>query len=78
MFGVRNGIDMDVWDPSMDPYLPVPYDISNFDEGKVRADCRCCCCNGVGVDVWNPSMDPYLPVPCDISNFDEGKVRNRF
>jgi glycosyltransferase involved in cell wall biosynthesis len=36
MFGVRNGIDMDIWDPSMDPYLPVNYSTSNFEEGKVR------------------------------------------
>ena len=39
MFGVRNGVDMDIWDPSMDRYLPVPYDAATFDEGKARP-CR--------------------------------------
>ena len=36
MFGVRNGIDMDIWDPSIDPFLPTAFDTSNFDEGKAR------------------------------------------
>jgi glycogen synthase len=37
MFGVRNGIDVDIWDPSSDPFLPVNYNIDNFNEGKVCA-----------------------------------------
>ena len=37
MFGVRNGIDMDIWDPMTDDFLPVKYGLSNFDDGKVRA-----------------------------------------
>jgi starch synthase len=36
MFGVRNGVDVDIWDPSSDPFLPVRYDRSTFEEGKVR------------------------------------------
>jgi starch synthase len=36
MYGVRNGIDMDIWDPSCDPFLPVKYSIANIDEGKAR------------------------------------------
>jgi hypothetical protein len=35
LFGVRNGIDMDIWDPSCDTFLPVKYSMSNFHEGKV-------------------------------------------
>lgn len=35
MFGVRNGIDVDIWDPSTDKFLPVNYSIENFEEGKV-------------------------------------------
>lgn len=36
MFGVRNGVDVDIWDPSADPFLPVRFDADNFDEGKAR------------------------------------------
>ena len=36
MFGVRNGIDVDIWDPSTDKFLPINYNIDNFEEGKVR------------------------------------------
>lgn len=35
MFGVRNGVDVDIWDPSADPFLPVRFDADSFDEGKV-------------------------------------------
>jgi starch synthase len=37
LYGVLNGIDTDRWDPSRDPYLPVPYDqnsLENKDASK--------------------------------------------
>lgn len=36
MFGVRNGVDVDIWDPSADPFLPVRFDADSFDDGKAR------------------------------------------
>ncbi len=36
LIGILNGIDYDEWDPSRDPYLPVPYDASQLD-GKDAA-----------------------------------------
>ena len=35
--GVLNGIDPDIWDPSNDQFLPVPYSVENVDEGKAAA-----------------------------------------
>jgi len=35
--GVRNGIDPDIWDPSNDPFLPVPYDSKTSEPGKKAA-----------------------------------------
>ena len=36
-YGIRNGIDVDIWDPSSDALLPVNYSVDNFDEGKAAA-----------------------------------------
>ena len=35
--GVRNGIDPDIWDPSNDPFLPLPYDSKTAEQGKKAA-----------------------------------------
>lgn len=45
--GIRNGIDVERWDPSTDPYLPAGYDASDL-EGK--AHCRAAVCELVGFD----------------------------
>ena len=36
-YGIVNGIDTDVWDPELDPVLPVGYDISEVTSGKAAA-----------------------------------------
>jgi len=35
--GIRNGIDTDIWDPSVDEFLPIMYDASNVTAGKKAA-----------------------------------------
>lgn len=35
--GIRNGIDVDIWDPAADPFLPRAYDASSVDAGKAAA-----------------------------------------
>ncbi|MEW5313650.1 MAG: hypothetical protein WDW38_005201 [Sanguina aurantia] len=37
LYGVRNGIDVDIWDPSSDVALPVRYGVENVAEGKDAA-----------------------------------------
>jgi len=37
MFGVRNGIDQDIWDPRSDPFLPRGYGREDLAEGKAAA-----------------------------------------
>jgi starch synthase len=37
MFGVRNGIDQDIWDPHTDPFLPRHYGRADLVEGKAAA-----------------------------------------
>lgn len=36
-YGIRNGIDMEIWDPSSDPWLPVNYSSESHIEGKQAA-----------------------------------------
>lgn len=56
MFGVRNGVDVDIWDPSADPFLPVRFDADSFDEGKARLPSPCACCN------THPSCIPVMHI----------------
>ena len=35
--GIRNGIDMDLWDPENNQWLPMPYSADNVVEGKAAA-----------------------------------------
>lgn len=35
--GIVNGIDTEVWDPELDPLLPIGYDISEVENGKLAA-----------------------------------------
>lgn len=35
--GIVNGIDTDVWDPELDPVLPIGYDVSEVVKGKLAA-----------------------------------------
>jgi len=37
LYGIRNGIDADVWDPANDPHLPMAYGPDNAGEGKWAA-----------------------------------------
>jgi starch synthase len=57
VFGVRNGIDTDAWDPARDPALPAPYDAADL-TGK--AACKQALCEGSGLP-YDPDM-PLLGV----------------
>ena len=35
--GIRNGIDMDLWDPENNQFLPMPFNANNVVEGKAAA-----------------------------------------
>lgn len=37
LFGIRNGIDQELWDPESDPFLPVKYSWDTVVEGKAAA-----------------------------------------
>ena len=37
MVGIRNGIDVELWDPLTDEYMPLGYDADTFAEGKSAA-----------------------------------------
>jgi starch synthase len=37
LYGIVNGVDYDVWDPSRDPHVPHRYDASSAGEGKALA-----------------------------------------
>eukprot|EP00798_Chlamydomonas_sp_ICE-L_P018937 gene18937-25504_t len=37
LFGIRNGIDAETWDPESDLFLPMPYNAENAAEGKEAA-----------------------------------------
>lgn len=37
LMGIRNGIDIDIWDPETDQFLPVGYTADNVREGKAAA-----------------------------------------
>ncbi|GAB4820993.1 hypothetical protein N2152v2_008039, partial [Parachlorella kessleri] len=37
LMGIRNGIDIDIWDPETDPFLPLHYTAENVAEGKAAA-----------------------------------------
>eukprot|EP00798_Chlamydomonas_sp_ICE-L_P004149 gene4149-14248_t len=37
LYGIRNGIDAEMWDPENDPFLPMPYDADNVVAGKEAA-----------------------------------------
>ena len=36
-YGIRNGIDPELWDPQCDPFLPMPYGPENVTQGKEAA-----------------------------------------
>lgn len=37
LLGIRNGIDMDLWDPENNQWLPMPFNSTNVVEGKAAA-----------------------------------------
>jgi starch synthase len=37
LFGILNGLDLEEWDPAHDPFLELPYDFDDVDEGKQAA-----------------------------------------
>jgi glycogen synthase len=47
--GIRNGIDLDIWDPENDTLLPMPYSTSNVVEVRHRTFQHVCMkCHGHG------------------------------
>jgi starch synthase len=34
--GIRNGIDTELWSPTENKFLPIPYDADTAEEGKRR------------------------------------------
>lgn len=48
--GIRNGIDIDIWDPATDSALPVHYGPSDMVEGKAR--CREALRQRLGLTGW--------------------------
>ncbi len=37
LVGIRNGIDTNQWDPSIDPHLPLPYTVETMEQGRAAA-----------------------------------------
>jgi starch synthase len=54
LFGIVNGIDNTVWDPSTDPNLPFRYSADTLREGK--AGCKRALCRSVGLSISNDTM----------------------
>ena len=53
--GILNGIDVEVWNPTSDPYLLFHYDLNTVEEGKRKNKEELC---------KNFSLDPSLPLVC--------------
>jgi glycogen synthase len=41
--GIRNGIDTELWSPTENKFLPMPYDAETAEEGKRRWGWARCC-----------------------------------
>ncbi len=57
LVGIRNGIDTEIWDPTRDHCLPEPYDHSNFETGRDRAQVEL-----LGRFGWKSSNNPIMGV----------------
>lgn len=55
LVGILNGIDVEQWDPALDPFLPEPYDARNLD-GKASAKRRL-------LEVYGLPLDEQARVP---------------
>jgi len=50
--GILNGIDADVWDPSLDTYITKQYDLKTFEEGK--GESKKILCEQFNLDISKP------------------------
>jgi len=64
--GIVNGIDVEVWDPELDPVLPVGYDITEVASGKAAAKQALC-------QQCKLSFSPHKPLMGIVSRLDYQK-----
>ena len=57
---MRNGIDPDIWDPSNDPFLPMPYNSETAEAGKQAA--RDALRRRLGLSGWDGDSRPVVAV----------------
>ncbi len=66
LYGILNGVDYRMWDPSTDPYLPAKYSILHTGPKSI---CKAGLINKMGLN----SIDPQAPVLGMISRLDHNK-----
>lgn len=65
--GIRNGIDIDRWDPATDPFLPAPFSAEDLSGKRI---CREVLCDLVGL--WGHGLD-HEPIIGVLSRFVDQK-----
>jgi starch synthase len=63
--GILNGIDLDEWDPAVDPHLPVPFDVDRLD-GKAAL-------KAVVQEQLGLPVDPSAPLVVSVGRLDPQK-----